>query len=64
MHSLGLLFLRVIIGAIMMAHGYPKLFGGKDRSEQLPAEAKEALGESFRASRSRSSRAASIRPRR
>lgn len=47
MHSLGLLFLRVIIGAIMMAHGYPKLFGGQQKGEQIPSEAKETLGEGF-----------------
>lgn len=47
MHSLGLLFLRVVIGAIMMAHGYPKLFGGQQKGEQLPQEAKETLGEAF-----------------
>jgi len=28
-------------------HGYPKLFGGEGKSEELPDEAKEALGETF-----------------
>jgi putative oxidoreductase len=47
MTSLGLLLLRTVIGTIMMAHGYPKLFGGEGKGEQVPAEAKEALGEGF-----------------
>lgn len=47
MRSLGLLLLRVVIGTIMIAHGYPKLFGGEGKSEQMPDEAKEKLGEGF-----------------
>ncbi len=47
MTSLGLFLLRAVVGAIMMAHGYPKLFGGKGKSEQIPAEATEPLGEAF-----------------
>jgi putative oxidoreductase len=47
MRSLGLLVLRVTIGLIMVIHGYPKLFGGEQKSEQLPDEAKETLGEGF-----------------
>ena len=47
MTSLGLLLLRTVIGTIMMLHGYPKLFGGEGKSEQVPPEAKETLGEAF-----------------
>jgi len=47
MRSLGLLLLRSVIGVIMLVHGYPKLFGGEGKSEELPDEAKEALGETF-----------------
>lgn len=47
MTSLGLLLLRVVIGAIMMAHGYPKLFGGEGKGEAVPEPAKETLGEAF-----------------
>lgn len=47
MQSLGLLLLRVVIGIIMMAHGYPKLFGGQNKSEDLPPETKDTLGEGF-----------------
>ena len=47
MTSLGLLLLRTVIGTIMMVHGYPKLFGGEGKGEQVPTEAKETLGEGF-----------------
>lgn len=47
MVSLGLLLLRLVVGGIMMIHGYPKLFGGKQKSEQLPEEATQTLGEGF-----------------
>lgn len=47
MVSLGLLFLRAVVGLLMVMHGYPKLFGGEQKSEQLPKEAKETLGEGF-----------------
>ena len=47
MVSLGLLLLRVVVGGIMMVHGYPKLFGGQSKSEDIPEEAKETLGEGF-----------------
>jgi putative oxidoreductase len=47
MISLGLLLLRVVIGILMMTHGYPKLFGGPGKKEQLPQEARETLGEGF-----------------
>jgi putative oxidoreductase len=47
MKSLGLLLLRVVIGAIMISHGYPKLFGGEGKGAQVPEPAKETLGEGF-----------------
>ena len=47
MTSLGLLLLRTVIGTIMMLHGYPKLFGGEGKGEQVSPEAKETLGEGF-----------------
>jgi putative oxidoreductase len=47
MTSLGLLLLRTVIGTIMMVHGYPKLFGGEGKGEQVPPEAKDTLGEGF-----------------
>lgn len=47
MTSLGLLLLRTVIGTIMMLHGYPKLFGGEGKGEEVPPEAKETLGEAF-----------------
>jgi uncharacterized membrane protein YphA (DoxX/SURF4 family) len=47
MVSLGLLLLRLVIGGLMMIHGYPKLFGGQNKSEELPKEATETLGEGF-----------------
>ncbi|MBA2289675.1 MAG: DoxX family protein [Chloroflexia bacterium] len=47
MRSLGLMLLRVVIGIIMIAHGYPKLFGGQGKAESLPDEAKDVLGEGF-----------------
>lgn len=47
MRSLGLLLLRVVIGVVMMTHGYPKLFGGEGKGESLPDETKNVLGEGF-----------------
>ena len=47
MVSLGLLLLRLVVGGIMMIHGYPKLFGGQEKAEQLPEGTTETLGEGF-----------------
>jgi uncharacterized membrane protein YphA (DoxX/SURF4 family) len=47
MVSLGLLLLRLVVGGLMMIHGYPKLFGGQSKSEELPQEATQTLGEGF-----------------
>lgn len=42
--SLGLLLLRVGAGVTLMAHGYPKLFGGPGKQ---PPEAAKVLGPNF-----------------
>lgn len=47
MRSIGLLILRLILGGIFIAHGYPKLFGGQGTGEQLSDEKKDQLGETF-----------------
>lgn len=47
MKSLGLLVLRVVFGSLIAIHGYPKLFGGKGKSEAIAPEAKRVLGEGF-----------------
>lgn len=43
--DVGLLILRTIVGAIFIAHGYPKLFGGPGK--QIRPEAARFLGQGF-----------------
>ena len=45
MKSLGLLILRLIFGGLIAVHGYPKLFGGKDK--QVSPDAERYLGTGF-----------------
>ena len=47
MRSIGLFVLRLILGTLFIAHGYPKLFGGQGTGEQLSDEKKQQLGETF-----------------
>jgi putative oxidoreductase len=43
--DLGLLAMRVIVGLIFAAHGYPKLFGGPNK--EVPQPVAEVLGQGF-----------------
>lgn len=45
MRDIGLLLLRLIIGGLFMAHGYPKLFGGPGKT--VPARVQRHLGLGF-----------------
>jgi len=42
LRSLGLLLFRISVGGTLMAHGYPKLFGGPDK--KVPEKPLELLG--------------------
>jgi len=44
---LGLLILRVVIGGIMMVHGYTKVFGGPGKSKEVSPETEKLLGKGF-----------------
>lgn len=46
--SLGLLLLRLNVGVTLMAHGYPKLFGGPDK--KVPETPLKLLGPNWRTS--------------
>ncbi len=48
MVSLGLLVLRVIIGGIMVVHGYPKVFGGAGKGDTVSPETERMLGAGFK----------------
>lgn len=45
MADLGLFFLRLVVGSLLAAHGYSKLFGGPAR--QLSPGARRILGEGY-----------------
>ena len=45
MKDLGLFVLRIIFGGLIAIHGYPKLFGGKDKT--VSPEAERVLGAGF-----------------
>jgi putative oxidoreductase len=47
LRSVGLLLLRVNLGGTLMAHGYPKLFGGPGKTP--PPQLEKALGPNWRA---------------
>ena len=47
MRSISVFLLRLILGGILVAHGYPKLFGGKGTGERLSPEMKHWLGDTF-----------------
>ena len=48
MVSLGLLVLRVVVGAINVVHGYTKVFGGPGKGDTLSPEAQRLLGQGFK----------------
>ena len=45
LRSLGLLLLRLVVGGTLMAHGYPKLFGGPGK--KAPERAAKLLGSNW-----------------
>jgi putative oxidoreductase len=55
MRDLGLLLLRVMVGAIFVIHGYPKIFGGAGKVEKVPSKVRQHLGPGFDAAMERGS---------
>ncbi|MDQ4099707.1 MAG: DoxX family protein [Chloroflexota bacterium] len=47
MRSISVFVLRLILGTLFIAHGYPKLFGGQGTGEKIPEQQKQQLGETF-----------------
>lgn len=47
MRDLGLLLLRVMVGAIFVIHGYPKIFGGPGKVEKVHPKVRQHLGAGF-----------------
>jgi putative oxidoreductase len=47
MYSLAMFIIRIVTGVIFIAHGIPKIFGGKGSSEKLSDQQKQMLGEGF-----------------